>query len=184
MFVRANLIDYVHIVIAPIIIGGKDVSTLVDGKTIYTGKRRYKTGEKYFLTKIKYTNITAAAIIFFQLCLKTVEKVKKPLQKQMYKIIIIDSAINVPKTAPIPLNLGIKSTLKTKLVTAPIITYFALFLICPEGVKYKSLRHVLIPVISKTGTAYQDRNTEPALTGSTASFSHIAIIPLRVLLFP
>lgn len=33
-FVRDNLIDYVNIVIAPILIGGKDVSTLVDGESI------------------------------------------------------------------------------------------------------------------------------------------------------
>lgn len=34
LFVRNDLIDYVHIVIAPILIGGKDVSTLVDGESI------------------------------------------------------------------------------------------------------------------------------------------------------
>jgi len=33
-FVRENLIDYVNIVIAPILIGGKDVPTLVDGESI------------------------------------------------------------------------------------------------------------------------------------------------------
>lgn len=33
-FVRANLIDFVNIVIAPILIGGKDVPTLVDGVSI------------------------------------------------------------------------------------------------------------------------------------------------------
>ena len=33
-FVRDNLIDYVNIVIAPILIGGKDVPTLVDGVSI------------------------------------------------------------------------------------------------------------------------------------------------------
>lgn len=33
-FVRENLIDYVNIVIAPILIGGKDVPTLVDGVSI------------------------------------------------------------------------------------------------------------------------------------------------------
>lgn len=33
-FVRDNLIDYVNIVIAPILIGGKDVPTLVDGASI------------------------------------------------------------------------------------------------------------------------------------------------------
>lgn len=34
LFVRNKLIDYVNIVIAPIIVGGKDVSTLVDGESI------------------------------------------------------------------------------------------------------------------------------------------------------
>lgn len=33
-FVRDNLIDYVNIVIVPILIGGKDVPTLVDGESI------------------------------------------------------------------------------------------------------------------------------------------------------
>ena len=34
MFVRNKLIDFVNIVIAPIIVGGKDVATLVDGEAI------------------------------------------------------------------------------------------------------------------------------------------------------
>ena len=34
MFVRTKLIDFVNIVIAPIIVGGKDVATLVDGESI------------------------------------------------------------------------------------------------------------------------------------------------------
>ena len=34
MFVRNKLIDFVNIVIAPIIVGGKDVATLVDGELI------------------------------------------------------------------------------------------------------------------------------------------------------
>ena len=34
MFVRDKLIDFVNIVIAPIIVGGKDVATLVDGESI------------------------------------------------------------------------------------------------------------------------------------------------------
>ena len=34
MFVRDKLIDYVNVVIAPIIVGGKDVATLVDGESI------------------------------------------------------------------------------------------------------------------------------------------------------
>jgi 2,5-diamino-6-(ribosylamino)-4(3H)-pyrimidinone 5'-phosphate reductase len=34
MFVRNKLIDFVNIVIAPILVGGKDVATLVDGESI------------------------------------------------------------------------------------------------------------------------------------------------------
>ena len=34
LFLRQNLIDYVHIVVAPLLIGGQDVSTLVDGVSI------------------------------------------------------------------------------------------------------------------------------------------------------
>lgn len=34
MFVRNKLIDFVNIVVAPIIVGGKDVPTLVDGESI------------------------------------------------------------------------------------------------------------------------------------------------------
>lgn len=33
-FLRENLIDYVNIVIAPILVGGKDTTTLIDGKSI------------------------------------------------------------------------------------------------------------------------------------------------------
>lgn len=33
-FVRDNLIDFFNIIIAPILIGGKDVPTLVDGASI------------------------------------------------------------------------------------------------------------------------------------------------------
>ena len=34
LFVRNKLLDYVHVVIAPIIVGGSDVPTLVDGESI------------------------------------------------------------------------------------------------------------------------------------------------------
>ncbi len=34
LFLRSNLIDYVNIVIAPLLVGGKDVSTLIDGEAI------------------------------------------------------------------------------------------------------------------------------------------------------
>lgn len=38
LFVRENLIDYVSIVIAPLLVGGKDVPTLVDGESIKNDK--------------------------------------------------------------------------------------------------------------------------------------------------
>lgn len=34
LFLRENLIDYVNVVIAPLLVGGKDTSTLIDGKSI------------------------------------------------------------------------------------------------------------------------------------------------------
>ena len=34
LFLRNNLIDYIHVVIAPILVGGSDTSTLIDGKSI------------------------------------------------------------------------------------------------------------------------------------------------------
>lgn len=36
IFLREKLLDYVDIVIAPILIGGKDTSTLIDGRAIYS----------------------------------------------------------------------------------------------------------------------------------------------------
>lgn len=37
-FLRDNLIDYVNVVIAPLLIGGKDTSTLIDGESIISSK--------------------------------------------------------------------------------------------------------------------------------------------------
>ncbi len=34
LFLREKLIDYIDIVIAPVLIGGKDTSTLIDGKSL------------------------------------------------------------------------------------------------------------------------------------------------------
>ena len=42
MFVREKLLDFVNIVIAPIIVGGKDVATLVDGDSISNESELYK----------------------------------------------------------------------------------------------------------------------------------------------
>ncbi len=41
-FLRDNLIDYVNIVIAPLLVGGKDTSTLIDGEAITFSKDLFK----------------------------------------------------------------------------------------------------------------------------------------------
>lgn len=42
LFLRNNLFDYVNIVIAPLLVGGKDVPTLIDGEAISTQKELNK----------------------------------------------------------------------------------------------------------------------------------------------
>ncbi len=42
LFLRNNLIDYVNIVIAPLLVGGKDVSTLIDGEAISSSEELNK----------------------------------------------------------------------------------------------------------------------------------------------
>lgn len=42
LFLRNNLLDYVNIVIAPLLVGGKDVSTLIDGEAISSPEELYK----------------------------------------------------------------------------------------------------------------------------------------------
>lgn len=42
LFLRSNLIDYVNIVIAPLLVGGKDVPTLIDGESIKSPEELYK----------------------------------------------------------------------------------------------------------------------------------------------
>ncbi len=42
LFLRENLFDYVNIVIAPLLVGGKDVSTLIDGEAITSSDELYK----------------------------------------------------------------------------------------------------------------------------------------------
>lgn len=37
-----NLIDYVHVVVAPLLVGGKDTSTLIDGNSITSKEELYK----------------------------------------------------------------------------------------------------------------------------------------------
>ena len=43
-FLREKLFDYVDIVVAPILIGGKDTSTLIDGKSLFSQKELSKLG--------------------------------------------------------------------------------------------------------------------------------------------
>ncbi len=42
-FLRAGLIDYVSLVIAPILIGGKDTSSLIDGESLHDNNELFKT---------------------------------------------------------------------------------------------------------------------------------------------
>lgn len=42
LFLRSNLFDYVNIVIAPLLVGGKDVSTLIDGDAISSSEELNK----------------------------------------------------------------------------------------------------------------------------------------------
>ncbi len=41
-FLRDNLIDYVNVIIAPLLVGGKDTSTLIDGEAITSSKELNK----------------------------------------------------------------------------------------------------------------------------------------------
>lgn len=41
-FLRENLIDYVNIVIAPLLVGGRDTSTLIDGEAIHDSSELHK----------------------------------------------------------------------------------------------------------------------------------------------
>ncbi len=44
LFLREKLFDYVDIVVAPVLIGGKDTSTLIDGKSLFTQKELSQLG--------------------------------------------------------------------------------------------------------------------------------------------
>ena len=44
LFLREKLIDYIDIVVAPILIGGKDTSTLIDGKSLVSESELSKLG--------------------------------------------------------------------------------------------------------------------------------------------
>lgn len=59
LFVRNNLIDYVDIVVAPILVGGKDVPTLVDGESIKNSSElsELRALELIECNKLKYSYI-------------------------------------------------------------------------------------------------------------------------------
>ncbi len=44
LFLREKLFDYVDVVVAPVLIGGKDTSTLIDGKSLLTQKELSSLG--------------------------------------------------------------------------------------------------------------------------------------------
>lgn len=44
LFLREKLIDYIDIVVAPVLIGGKDTSTLIDGKSLLSENELSKLG--------------------------------------------------------------------------------------------------------------------------------------------
>ena len=44
LFLREKLFDYVDIVIAPVLVGGKDTSTLIDGKSLYESSQLTELG--------------------------------------------------------------------------------------------------------------------------------------------
>ena len=44
LLLREKLIDYVDIVVAPMLVGGKDTSTLIDGESLVSGDELSKLG--------------------------------------------------------------------------------------------------------------------------------------------
>ncbi|MFQ9922711.1 MAG: dihydrofolate reductase family protein [Beduini sp.] len=44
LFLREKLLDYIDVVVAPVLIGGKDTSTLIDGKSLLSDKELSKLG--------------------------------------------------------------------------------------------------------------------------------------------
>ena len=44
LLLREKLIDYVDIVVAPVLVGGKDTSTLIDGKSLMSESELSKMG--------------------------------------------------------------------------------------------------------------------------------------------
>ncbi len=44
LFLGEKLLDYVDIVVAPVLIGGKDTPTLIDGKSLFSGAELSELG--------------------------------------------------------------------------------------------------------------------------------------------
>lgn len=44
LFLREKLFDYVDIVVAPILVGGKETTTLIDGESIYSSDQLSELG--------------------------------------------------------------------------------------------------------------------------------------------
>lgn len=44
LFLREKLFDYIDIVVAPVLIGGKDTPTLIDGKSLLSGSELSRLG--------------------------------------------------------------------------------------------------------------------------------------------
>ena len=44
LFLRDKLFDYVDVVVAPVLIGGKDTATLIDGKSLLSQEELSKLG--------------------------------------------------------------------------------------------------------------------------------------------
>ncbi len=44
MFLREKLIDYIDLVVAPVLIGGKETATLIDGQSLRTTSELSKPG--------------------------------------------------------------------------------------------------------------------------------------------
>lgn len=66
LFLREKLFDYVDIVVAPILVGGKDTSTLIDGKSLC------KAGRLPELGVLELESITPLASSYIRLRYKVI----------------------------------------------------------------------------------------------------------------
>ena len=88
--------------------------------------------------KLSANRITASMTIpatsFFHPSLMIVSPVRYPLQYLKYSTVITDSAIRDATIAPYPQNLGIRTRLRVRFTSAPMMINFALSFLLPEGV--------------------------------------------------